>query len=135
MQAGEGGMQPIKPAEIEHAVRLARLGRHDVAAQSGKRGVAIGHDRGQPIHRTAQGHHDETAFHGAGGESEPDRPERDGGGKTEQGGAPAGFHGWGHRRWNSGAANSNASASRREPACCTALSVAGRTSGPSASAS
>ena len=59
MQVGKRRMQPVKAAEVEHAVVLARLGWNDLAAQSGERRVAVRDDRGQPIQRAAQDHDDE----------------------------------------------------------------------------
>ena len=56
MQIGKRRMQPVKAAEVEHALVLARFGWNDLAAQSGERRVAVRDDRGQPIQGAAQDH-------------------------------------------------------------------------------
>ena len=61
-------MQPVEAAEIEQPVRLARAGRHDLAAQRRQAGIAVRHHRRQPVQRAAQDHHDEALLGRRGGQ-------------------------------------------------------------------
>ncbi len=121
-------MQAVEAAEVEHAAVLARRGRHEFAAQAGQRRVPVRNHRGQPIERAAQDDDDKSPVGRRIRQRQGDAAEGEGRCETEQGGATGQVRH--HRLWNSGEVSSSVSASRREPAPCMALSVAGCSSGP-----
>jgi hypothetical protein len=59
VELGQGGVQTVEAAEVEHASGLSGQGRGDLGAQPSKGWIAVRRDSGKAIHGAALNNDDE----------------------------------------------------------------------------